>query len=270
MDQRPIAIHWTPAPIILGSGVLHLAAAATVIRPHWWPFAIEAVVANHLLLAAAGLWPRSALLGPNWTRLPTAIAAKGCVALTIDDGPEPSVTPQVLGVLDEYGVKATFFAIGERVERYPELAREIVRRGHSLENHSQRHLNYFSLLGPRHLRQEIERAQRAIETIVGEPPFFFRAPAGLRSPLLDPMLTRLGLHLVSWTRRGFDTVNSDADSVFEKLAQNLRAGDILLLHDGHAARTKSGSPVILEVLPRLLATLSSAGLRPITLRAALT
>ena len=216
-------------------------------------------MANHLMLVAAGLWPRSTLLGPNWTRLPDPATAKRCVALTIDDGPEPSVTPQVLGVLDDYGVKATFFAIGERVERYPELAREIVRRGHSLENHSYCHPHYFSLLGPRGLRREIERAQRAIGMIAGEPPYFFRAPAGLRSPLLDPVLTRLGLRLASWTRRGFDTVNADADSVLRRLTQGMQAGDILLLHDGHAARGNSGTPVILEVLPRLLAALSSAG-----------
>lgn len=270
MDQPRPSTRWIPAPALLGSGAVHLAAAATVaIRPHWWPFALETIVANHLMLVAAGLWPRSSLLGPNWTRLPPNLAAKRCVALTIDDGPEPSVTPQVLKMLDEYQVKATFFAIGEHVEQHPDLAREIVRCGHSLENHSYRHLHYFSLLGPRALRDEIERAQHAIGTIAGEPPYFFRAPAGLRNPLLDPILNRLGLRLVSWTRRGFDTVNANADSVLRRLTRGLQAGDILLLHDGHAACGKSGSPVILEVLPRLLAALSSLGLKPITLREAL-
>jgi hypothetical protein len=85
--------------------------------------------------------------------------------------------------------------------------------------------------------------------------------------LLDPVLSRLDLRLVSWTRRGFDTVNGDADSVCRRLTHRLRGGEILLLHDGHAARTRSGSPVILEVLPRLLAALALAGLKPVTLRA---
>ena len=239
------------------------------MRPQWWPYALGAVVANHAVLAVSGLWPRSALLGPNWTHLPTAAAARGYVALTIDDGPQPSVTTQVLSLLDDYGAKATFFGIGERVEQYPDLAREIVRRGHSLENHSHRHLHSFALLGPRRMQDEIRRAQQAIETITGERPLFFRAPAGLRNPFLEPVLSRLGLRLASWTRRGFDTVDSGADSVFARLARGLSAGDILLLHDGHAAQTKSGSPVILEVLPRLLATLNSTGLKAITLREAL-
>jgi hypothetical protein len=83
-------------------------------------------------------------------------------------------------------------------------------------------------------------------------------------------LARLGLRLASWTRRGFDTVNSDAGVVLERLTRGLRGGDILLLHDGHAARTSAGNPVILEVLPRLLQAVSAARLTPITLGAALT
>jgi peptidoglycan/xylan/chitin deacetylase (PgdA/CDA1 family) len=100
-------------------------------------------------------------------------------------------------------------------------------------------------------------------------PLFFRAPAGLRNPLLQPVLSRLRLRLASWTRRGFDTVDSNADAVLAKLSRELNAGDILLLHDGHAARTRGGTPVIVEVLPRLLDALGTAGLHSVTLRAAL-
>jgi peptidoglycan-N-acetylglucosamine deacetylase len=261
---------WRPSALISGSVALHIgAAAAMVVRPQIWPWGLGAVVADHLLLTAAGLWPRSVLLGPNWSRLPSPVADRGSVAITIDDGPDPEITPRVLTVLEEHGAKATFFCIGERVQRYAELAREIVHRGHTIENHSQRHLHHFSLLGPRRLTEEIERAQHSIATITGERPRFFRAPAGLRNPFLDPVLARLDLQLASWTRRGFDTVNRSADVVFGKLANHLRGGDILLLHDGHAARTDAGSPVILEVLPRLLTTVASAGLTPITLRAAM-
>ena len=228
------------------------------------------MLADQLLLTAAGLTPRSALLGPNWTRLPAAAAGRRELALTLDDGPDPRITPRVLDLLDERRAKATFFCIGERVQRHAELAREMVRRGHSVENHSQRHLNYFSLLGPRALVAEIERAQDTIGITTGQHPLFFRAPAGLRSPFLDPVLSRLGLRLASWTRRGFDTVSASAEAVFSKLTRDLGAGDILLLHDGHAALTGRGVPVILEVLPRLLDSVAAAGLTPITLRAALT
>jgi peptidoglycan/xylan/chitin deacetylase (PgdA/CDA1 family) len=119
------------------------------------------------------------------------------------------------------------------------------------------------------MHAEITRAQDSIERVTGSPPRFFRAPAGLRNPFLDPVLTHMGLQLASWTRRGFDTVNRDTEAVYRRLADPLRAGDILLMHDGNAARGRSGVPVVLEVLPRLLDALRERSLQPITLRAAL-
>jgi peptidoglycan/xylan/chitin deacetylase (PgdA/CDA1 family) len=240
------------------------------VAPPLWPWSLGALVADHLVLTAAGLWPRSRLLGPNWTRLPAAATARRAAAITIDDGPDPEITPRVLDLLEEHRAAATFFCIGDQVLRHAALAREIVRRGHSIENHSQRHLHTFSLLGPTGLKLEIQRAQETIGGVIGQAPKFFRAPAGLRNPFLDPVLTRLELQLASWTRRGFDTVNTSADVVFGKLTRDLAAGDILLLHDGHAALAANGSPVILEVLPRLLNALAAASLVPVTLRSALT
>ena len=260
---------WLSTPLLKASALLHAGAAiACCARPYLWPWAVGSVAANHVLLAGCGLWPRSTLLGPNWTRLPAQTSARGHIALTIDDGPDPAVTPRVLAMLAEHAARATFFCIGERVARHPELARAIVRHGHAIENHSQRHLHHFSLLGPTAMTREIVEAQETITATVGERPVFFRAPAGLRNPLLQPVLARLGLQLASWTRRGFDTVNRDADAVFARLSRGLRAGDILLLHDGGAARSASGAPVVLDVLPRLLALLRSAELTPVTLRAA--
>ena len=77
------------------------------------------------------------------------------------------------------------------------------------------------------------------------------------------------MRFASWTRRGFDTVERDPASVVRRLLNELRAGDILLVHDGNSARTAAGTPVILEVLPQVLAAIRAAGLRPVTLRAAL-
>ena len=226
------------------------------------------------LITAAGLWPRSDWLGPNWTHLPAQSAERGDIAITIDDGPDPEVTPRVLEVLAAFDARASFFCVGERVSRHPDIAREIVRRGHSVENHSQRHRHSFSLLGPKGMAAEIEEAQQSIARVTGQSPRFFRAPAGLRNPFLEPILKRLKLQLASWTRRGFDTVNADSEDVYRRLERSLAGGDILLLHDGHAARARAGAPaagtpVILEVLPRLLETLNRRHLRPITLPAAL-
>ena len=268
MSQHETVPGWRPSPLLAASAAVHLGAAAALIaRPRAWPWTLSALLANHVVLAAAGLWPRSQLLGANWTRLPERGGPR--VAITIDDGPDPDITPRVLALLEGYAACATFFCIGERVLRYPDLAQEIVRRGHLIENHSQRHRHNFSLLGPSGMNSEVSQAQESIFRVTGSSPQFFRAPAGLRNPFLDPVLVRLKLHLASWTRRGFDTVSADADAVFRRLANALQAGDILLLHDGNAARTRRGQAVILEVLPRLLDALTARGLKSVTLRSAL-
>ncbi|WP_322048423.1 polysaccharide deacetylase family protein [Paraburkholderia sp. J67] len=263
---------WKPTPLITGTAALHVGAAAAMLaQPATWPWATGGVIASHLVLTAAGLWPKSALLGPNWTRLPKLpeAATDNCLALTIDDGPDPEVTPRVLDLLDEHGARATFFCIGDLARQYPQLVEAMIARGHAVENHSQRHRHTFSLSGPGALRREIETAQRTLTDISGQRPLFFRAPAGLRNPFLEPVLCDLGLHLASWTRRGFDTREREASKVTQRLLHGLAPRDILLVHDGHAAHSASGQPVVLDVLPDLLRAAARAQLRWTTLRDAL-
>jgi peptidoglycan/xylan/chitin deacetylase (PgdA/CDA1 family) len=265
-----MSARWSPPPLLYASAAIHVGAAAALLaQPRSWPWALGALAANHGVLAASGLWPRSTWLGSNWTHLPAQAAGQGEVAITIDDGPDPQVTPQVLTQLEQHGARATFFCVGERVLRHPELARDMIRRGHRIENHSQRHRHNFSLMGPQGMHGEITHAQEAIHSVTGLWPQFFRAPAGLRNPFLDPVLSRMNLQLASWTRRGFDTVNANAEAVLGRLVGGLAAGDILLLHDGNAARDPHGRPVILDVLPRLLETLRAKNLKPVTLASAL-
>ena len=255
---------WHPSPTIWASVALHgVAAAAVALQPGVWPWALGAVAANHVGLTAVGLWPRSRLLGPNITRLPDALAAAHKVALTFDDGPNPAITPWVLDELDKHAAKATFFCVGQHVRAHPELTREIVKRGHVIENHSNLHSHAFSTFGLKRLRLDIEAAQATIAEHTGRKPVLFRAPAGLRSPLLEPVLAHCGLQLTSWTRRGFDTVERDQEKVFHRLDKNLSAGDILLLHDGASAAHRNGRPIIFEVLPRLLTRFDTLGLSAI-------
>jgi peptidoglycan/xylan/chitin deacetylase (PgdA/CDA1 family) len=261
---------WQPTLLIRATFLLHvLALIFLVAEPDQWRWALGAVLANHLLLMLAGLWPRSHWLGPNWTRLPAAAVSRHEIALTIDDGPDPVVTPQVLDLLDRYEVRATFFCIGEKAARYPDLCRDIVRRGHAVENHSQHHRHYFAMMNRSGFMRELQAAQATLTAITGQPPLFFRAPAGLRNPFLDPVLNKLDLRLASWSVRGFDTRVNDAARINQKLLHDLRPGAILLLHDGNAARTPAGTPVILDVLPTVLTAANTAGLRFVTLRAAL-
>jgi peptidoglycan/xylan/chitin deacetylase (PgdA/CDA1 family) len=260
---------WRPGGLLRASLLVHAAALfGACIAPQYWPQALGLVVANHCVLAAVGLWPRSRLLGSNWTHLPAAATARGEIAITIDDGPDPEVTPLVLAILERHGAVATFFCIGALAQRHADLCRDIARRGHAVENHSLQHRHTFAMRGLGGLRREIEGAQVALTALCGTAPQFFRAPAGLRNPLLDPVLQRCNLQLAAWTRRGFDTRPIAAAKVLQRLSRNLRAGDILLLHDGHAGRQPDGTPTIVAVLPELLVKIRAAGLTPVTLRAA--
>jgi peptidoglycan/xylan/chitin deacetylase (PgdA/CDA1 family) len=237
---------------------------ALAIFPATAPWVLAALVANHLTFAVAGMCPRSRLLGPNLVRMPHSSARRGVVVLTFDDGPDPKITPQVLDILDCYGAKASFFCIGDRAKAHPDTVREITRRGHSVENHSCRHPMAFALYGLRRMRREVEGGQDILRGITGQSPRFFRAPVGLRSPLLDPVLARAGLRYVGWARRGYDSVSGDRVAILRRLTRNLAAGDVLVLHDGYPARTPSGDPVVLVVLPALLEELAALGLKAVS------
>ena len=250
---------WQASRFLKASFALHAGAAtAALVWPGTLGFGIASLIVNHAVMAAAGLWPKSSLLGPNVLRLSGKRAE---IALTIDDGPDPEVTPRVLDILAERNIKATFFCIAAKLKNHPALVQRMVDEGHHIENHSMRHRHYFSVMGMRGMKQELALAQQAIEEATGRKPQFFRAPAGLRNPFLDPVLHQLDMQLVSWTRRGFDTRVNNAQKITSRLLDNAKAGDILLLHDGNAARSTSGQPVILDVLPQLIDQLKQKNLR---------
>ena len=259
---------WAPSPLFYGSAALHMGAAvAALLRPAAWPWALGAVAVNHAVLAATGLWPRSHWLGPNWTQLPDCNGA--VVAVTIDDGPDPQVTPQVLEILEKHRAVATFFCVGERVLEHADIAQEIVRRGHTVENHSQRHRHNFSLLGPKGMGAEIARAQESIERVTGLAPRFFRRPRGPAQSIsgsgahpLEPDSGELDAARVRYRRSGS---GYRARSIDRRLG---RTGYPAAARRTCGAKYRGQVPVILDVLPALLDALTLQQLETITLRAA--
>jgi len=259
-DRRP----YRPSPLLIGSMALHAAGIAAVAAdPRRWRTVAGLLVANHVALAAVSLWPRSQSLGPNLLRLPRTAAQMDQVALTFDDGPDPKDTPRVLDLLDDAGMKATFFVIGRHARAHPRLTAEIARRGHRVENHTDTHPHLFACYPAALLRREVERAQEAIAAATGRRPRLFRAPAGLHNPFLEWVLHRSGLRLVAWTRRGFDAVDQNPSAIVRRLLGGLAPRDILLLHDGRASGHPGGNPVVLEALPRVLDALAARGLRSV-------
>jgi len=230
-----------------------------------WPWILAGLAAVHAAVAVVTLFPRNKLLGANITRLPDDAIRRREIALTFDDGPDPVVTPLVLDLLETCQARATFFCIAENARAYPHLIQEIQRRGHQIENHSDRHSLGFAFFGYRRMARDIDTAQATIAGMTGQAPRFFRAPAGIRNPWLDPILHARNLTHVAWTRRGFDTVETDADRIYRRLAANLAGGDVLLLHDGGAPVLHDGRPIVADVLSKLLSDVRNRGLKPVTL-----
>lgn len=267
---RPIPLgSWRPSRFLWGQVGLHAVAFLVLgIWPHLWPWALAIFLLSHLMVMLSGLWPRSTWMDNAMVRLPESAVLRREVAITIDDGPDPVVTPRVLEILARHGVKASFFCIGARAAQYPALCQQMVAAGHRVENHGQRHPHLISLGGPRRWWREVMEGQQTLQAITGQAPHYYRAVAGLRNVFLGPVLHRAGLRLASWTRRGFDTRECDAQIVLDRLLRQLQAGDVLLLHDGNAARTREGEPVIEVVLPQLLEALKQRELVAVTLVAA--
>ena len=249
---------WRPRPFLGASALLHVGAGALVAwRPELlWPAALT-LLGDHAAIMGSCLVPRCALVDHN-VRRASGSAKRPSVVLSFDDGPDRRTTPRVLDMLDEAGFSASFFCVGERVDSEPRLAREIVRRGHRIENHTYSHSHLFAFYGPGRMRRDIGRAQQTIERVSGRRPRWFRAPAGLRNPWLDPVLHGLDLRLVSWTRRGYDALSRDGAQILRRLRQGLSPGAILLLHDGSSLRESATR--VLDVLPGLLESIESAGL----------
>jgi peptidoglycan-N-acetylglucosamine deacetylase len=159
----------------------------------------------------------------------TRVAGAHRVALTFDDGPHPDTTPPLLAALKRAGVRATFFLVGESVDRWPELVRQIAADGHTLGNHTQRHrLLTFRTVGQ--LAEEVEACQLALARI-GVRARLFRPPHGFKSIGLHPVLRRHGLRLVSWQGSLRDTDAPGAGVIVERAVAIAGAGRILLLHD---------------------------------------
>jgi peptidoglycan/xylan/chitin deacetylase (PgdA/CDA1 family) len=153
------------------------------------------------------------------------------VVLSFDDGPDPSGTQGLLEALSRHGIKAVFFPTGKKAEAHPELLQAIDQAGHLIGNHSYRHAWFTSLLAGKALEQELVKAQQVIEAATGKAPAFFRPPAGLTNPHFPKVLKKLGLVSVGWDVRAFDTRNK-AETVVQRILSRVRAGSILLLHEG--------------------------------------
>lgn len=212
-----------------------------------WPHAplagIGVLALSHALLLYPTLRPNVQWLGPVITHFATS----GNEAwLTIDDGPTDD-THAILDLFDAHGVKATFFVKGVLAQSHPDRIQEILRRGHTVANHSHTHPSgTFWCALPGRIGSEIDDCNRALRTASR----WFRAPVGMKNPFVHPALAKRGMRLIGWTARGFDAVIADPQEILRRILPHLRPGAIIVLHQGREHSLRVLESVILAVQER--------------------
>jgi peptidoglycan-N-acetylglucosamine deacetylase len=185
------------------------------------------------------------------------------VALTFDDGPDPVFTPRVLDILAQFGVRGTFFVIGQRAEQHPELIRAIADTGHEVGNHTYTHRPLW-LLSPRRTREEIDRCASVLTAILGQPPRYFRPPWGQSNLAAVRHSARVQQQRILWSLRGEGWLPlAKPEMIVRIVARGLHPGAIIDLHDGGGfARTPAR---LVAALPDLLRLIHERGYRCVTL-----
>lgn len=153
------------------------------------------------------------------------------IALTFDDGPDEVQTPLVLDILKAYGVKATFFCIGEKVLQNKGIVERMVNEGHALGNHSWSHSTRFPLFSRKRMRRELEETRVVLEEVAKSPVTLFRPPFGVTNPTVAKVVKGLRYKVIGWNVRSLDTCSKDVEIVFGRVKRKIVPGSVVLLHD---------------------------------------
>jgi peptidoglycan/xylan/chitin deacetylase (PgdA/CDA1 family) len=187
------------------------------------------------------------------------------VALTFDDGPTPGITDAILDALGVAGAKAAFFVIGEHARAHPELLRRAYEEGHMLANHSMHHHRLGLCRRDRYWLEEVGAAQAAVEDAIGLRPCLFRPPMGFTSLHIAQAARAHDCSMITWSRRGFDSLGADPQRVVDRVLDRLGAGEIVVLHDGIDGAHRRPSRASVAAIPPILAGLERVGLRAVRL-----
>lgn len=242
--------------IINNIAIVVLAAVAISyyfhILPWWW------------IVLIAFIWLLITLCGSffiQWNYHFTSLHSnpniiKTQVAITFDDGPHPKFTPQILDLLNTYNAKATFFCIGQQVEKHPKLLQRIVSEGHLVGNHTYSHSRLFGFFKTEKVTSELKKTNKIITQLIGNKMILYRPAFGVTNPKIERAVQNLKLNSIGWNVRSLDTTSRSEEMVINRITSKLTKGDIVLLHD-----TSSKSVIVLE---RLLLFLQERNLASVT------
>lgn len=254
-------------------GIIVLAA----LNNRFAAYSAAAVFLAWFLLSWYGIFNiKSQFIGKTYWR---GNGNKKEIALTFDDGPYEPYTSQILDILKEYNIKATFFLVGKNIEKHPKIVKRIWEEGHAIGNHTYNHRRFFYTLFPA-IREDILKCQGLIKGITGVNTSLFRQPLGMRNPSIVKMVEDLNMHMIGWTLRTYDGTVQNPQRIVRRVLNRIANGSILVMHDGcdKGRCTKGGTvaalPVILDALTKdgyKFVTISELlGINPVILDAPLT
>jgi peptidoglycan/xylan/chitin deacetylase (PgdA/CDA1 family) len=210
-----------------------------------------------------GINPRSRFYGKVWSN---GSRNHSRIALTFDDGPNEPYTSQVLSILEQYKIKATFFIIGQNARRYPEVCRRIVTTGNVIGNHSYHHSKSLCLRWGKAVARDIKLAHQAIHECTGFEPKLFRPPYGYRTPWLMRTVRHLGYTVVTWDNMTGDwKANKSGEEIEQTVIRRARPGSVIVLHDGRDSRPSYDRSQMLQALPFVIETLKERGFDFVTI-----
>jgi peptidoglycan/xylan/chitin deacetylase (PgdA/CDA1 family) len=212
--------------VLVGLLLDYLRLLRRPVRLGLW-VAILGIIAGFVFTLNAVL-PGNRFYGPTFSEVKTS---QRIVALTFDDGPMPPYTGQVLDILREEGVPATFFVIGKNAEKYPELVRRIVAEGHQVGNHTYNHLDLLKA-DRATIADEVDRTNKAIAAITGAPAKVVRPPHGFRDAVVLEVMAERGLKVVEWSVLSRDWTNPGVETIANRTLNKVKSGAVILLHDG--------------------------------------
>ncbi|MCF6306412.1 MAG: polysaccharide deacetylase family protein [Flavobacteriaceae bacterium] len=179
------------------------------------------------------------------------------IAITFDDGPHIEFTPKVLRLLKKYNAKATFFLIGNRVEKHPEIVAEIIKQGHTIANHTYSHSNNFGFLKTEEVIFDLKKNKDLIAELFQIKTNFFRPAFGVTNPRIAKAVKIEKLDAVGWSIRSLDTTKKTKEKILNRITKNIKKGDVVLLHDT--------SQKTIEILEQFLVVLDKKEIKSVTI-----
>jgi len=251
---------WVYVALFFGLLWLNISPAFEAIGRFMYVFDIGVL---STLFAYHGVNPRSRFYGQV---LSNGDRNRLRIALTFDDGPNEPYTSQVLNILDRYGIRATFFIIGQNARRYPETCRRIVKAGNAVGNHSHSHDKSLCLRRSKAVARDIEAAHQAIYECTGLEPTLFRPPHGFRTPWLMRAVRGLGYTVVTWDNMTSDwKAEKSGEEIILAILRRARPGGVIVLHDGRDTRLRYDRSHMLQALPFVIETLVERGFEFVTI-----